>query len=339
MLTQEMSVTIRILHKQGNSIKGIARELGISKNTVKKYLVKGDKPSYRTRPTRPSKLDPFKPYLQQRIRDAAPDWIPASVLFDEILELGYTGKVRILSAYLQPFKKKVKQDPLVRFETPPGHQMQVDFTTIRRKGKTLKAFVATLGYSRACYVRFFDHERSEAWIDGLKGAFEFFGGTPKEVLFDNAKAIVIERDVYGKGKHRWNNALLELAEEYGFQPRACRPYRAKTKGKVERFNHYLKNSFVTPLIATLNQVGLELDVEIANAKVGKWLIEKANARIHATTKEVPNHRLIEEQRVFLPLPKTHKREVEAHINLPSAIPFESVQHPLSTYDQLLGGAL
>ena len=100
-------------------------------------------------------------------------------------------------------------------------------------------FVATLGYSRASYVFFFDHERSDAWLQGLGQAFDYFGGVPREVLFDNAKAVVIERDAYGIGQHWWNPQLLLLAKEYGFKPRLCRSYRAKTKGKVERFNRYL----------------------------------------------------------------------------------------------------
>jgi transposase len=92
---------------------------------------------------------------------------------------------------------------VVRFDTAPGLQMQVDFTVIRRQTPVLKAFVATLGYSRATFVHFYDHERSEAWLDGLRRAFDFFSGVPKEVLFDNAKTIMIKRDALGYGQHRW----------------------------------------------------------------------------------------------------------------------------------------
>lgn len=342
MLTQETSVTIKVLHKQGMGIKAIARELGISKNTVRKYLKKQGEPTYSSRPKRPSKLDPFKPYLNKRIEAAAPDWIPATVLFNEIVEQGYTGKIRILCGYVRQFKPQKPFEPVVRFETPAGKQMQVDFTIIRRGKSPLKALVATLGYSRATYVQFFDHERTDAWIEGMIGAFEFFGGVPQELLFDNAKAIMIERDVYGEGQHRWNTDLLNLAETYGFKPKVCRPYRAKTKGKVERFNHYLKNSFIVPLKATLNTAGLQLDVRTANAKIGPWLTNTANERVHQTTKAVPNQRLIEEQAVFLELP-THNGNVKLtpllSINTQTAVPFESLQHALSSYDQLLGASL
>jgi len=104
MLTQDTSVTIKVLYPQGMAIKAIARELGISKNTVKKYLKNSSQTQYAQRPKRPSKLDPFKPYLNQRIESAAPDWIPATVLFDEILAQGYTGKIRILCSYLSALK-------------------------------------------------------------------------------------------------------------------------------------------------------------------------------------------------------------------------------------------
>ena len=67
-------------------------------------------------------------------------------------------------------------------------------------------------------------------------AFAYFGGVPQHVLFDNTGTVVIERDPYGEGRHRWHNQMLALADTYGFMPKLCRPYRAKTKGKVERFH-------------------------------------------------------------------------------------------------------
>jgi hypothetical protein len=121
-------------------------------------------------------------------------------------------------------------------------------------------------------------------------------------MCDNAKSVVIERDAFGEGEHRWNTQLLALAETYGFTPKVCRPYRAKTKGKVERFNRYLKESFVVPLAATLRSSGLKLDVEAANSHIGRWLTEVANTRRHATTGERPAVRLAAEQAALLPLP-------------------------------------
>ena len=117
-------------------------------------------------------------------------------------------------------------------------------------------------------------------------------------------------------------------------PKVCRPYRAQTKGKVERFNHYLKNSFVVPLAASLNQVNLLLDVEVANSKKGPWLMEVANARTHATTGEVPQYRLDTEVHHLLPLPEL---QYAPSTIFPSVqpVPVESLQHPLSVYQALL----
>jgi transposase len=154
------------------------------------------------------------------------------------------------------------------------------------------------------------------------------------VLFDNAKSVIIERDCYGPGLHRWHAGMLECAHEYGFQLRVCRPYRARTKGKVERFNGYLKRSFLVPLTATLRSGGLTLDVETANREVLRWLNEVANNREHGTTGIAPCVRLIEDQAHLIALPVRMTQGVPA-ISHARVVPFESLQHPLSVYQSLL----
>lgn len=335
MITQEMLVEIHVLHRQGHGIRAIARILGVSRNTVRNYLRQPTKiPVYAERQIKPSKLDPFKPYLLERIKAARPHWIPATVLFREIQGQGYQGCLSTIKVFIRAFKT-YQSDPIVRFETDPGVQLQVDFTTIRRGQNSLKAFVATLGYSRASYVRFSKTEKQEDWLDGIEAAFEYFEGVPKELLFDNAKCIMIQRDAYGEGKHQWNPALSDQAKTYGYIPRACRPYRAKTKGKVERFNSYLKQSFITPLSATLKQAGLMLTVEAANAHVGPWLTNIAHQRDHGTTRVKPQVRLDEERLVFQPLPPKTSAEPALIIERITPLPIESFQHPLAVYDQLL----
>lgn len=327
---------IHVLHRQGHGIKTIARQLGISKNTVRKYLKEPiELPAYASRPARPTKLEPFKPYILERIAAAKPKWIPAVVLLREIREQGYQGGITMLRSFIFPYKQ-ITTEPVVRFETLPGEQMQVDFTTIRKGKQPLKAFVATLGYSRASYVHFFDNERNASWLHGIKEAFHYFGGVPRKLLFDNTKTIIIDRDAYGEGQHRWHSELLTLAKDYGFSPRVCQPYRAKTKGKVERFNGYLKGSFMTPLAASLKQSGLTLDVATANAHIGRWLQEIAHQRIHGTTGEKPQVLLDKERHYLLPLPD----DLHTIAPIPASpstrvIPLESIQHPLAVYDQLL----
>lgn len=331
---------IQVLSRQGLGIKAISRKLGISRNTVRKYLKQSNAmPAYKARSTKPSKLDAFKPYLLERIAAAKPHWIPGVVLLREAQEQGYSGGITVLREFILPFKQTTSE-PLIRFETEPGVQMQIDFTTIRRGRQTLKAFVATLGYSRATYVQFFDNEKEAAWIEGITEAFHFFEGVPKELLCDNAKAIIIERDAYAEGEHRWNNNMLQLSKDYGFRLKVCRPYRAKTKGKVERFNHYLKNSFITPLAARLKQSGLILDAQVANGHIGPWLQEVAHQRIHGTTEQKPQVLLDNERHHLLPLPNIKQDYVDVIVSQTTVpIPYESFQHPLSSYAQLHGSFL
>ena len=162
-----------------------------------------------------------------------------------------------------------------------------------------------------------------------------FGGVPSHVLFDNASTIVVERDAYGEGRHRWHRLLRELASEFGFSIRLCRPYRAKTKGKVERFNSYLKGSFLVPLAATLKQSGLKLDVDAANAHIGRWINDVANCRVHATTRERPDRRMVIERVALLPLPTMFGSAPQPTPTSLQPVPIESLQHPLSVYDELL----
>lgn len=310
--------------RSGKGIREIAKQLGCSRNTVRRYLREEQARRYGPRAPRATKLDPYRAYLAERVEQAKPRWNPATVLRREIAECGYDGGISQLKAWLAPLKQGTP-DPVVRFETLPGQQMQADFTWVRKGRDPLVAFVATLGYSRATYVKFGRSEDLEALQSGLREAFDFFGGVPEHVLFDNPKTVVIDRDAYGEG-------LRQLAEECGFKPRLCRPYRAKTNGKVERFNGYLKGSFLVPLAASLEAAGLKLMPEVANAHVRRWLDDVANVRVHATTKAVPATRLAEEQAVMLPAPAL---KAQAPLPVRVAIPFESLQHPLAVYDELL----
>jgi transposase len=319
--------------RRGVGIRQLARELGCSRNTVRRYLKDPTAARYGPRPARLTKLDSFKGYVLERVAAAAPEWIPAVVLLRELRERGYTGGLTQLKVFLAPHKQK-QAEPLVRYETAPGRQMQADFTTIRRGRQRLLAFVATLGYSRATFVRFTQGEDFATRRACLWEAFAHFGGVPAEVLFDNAKTVVLERDVYGAGRHRWHPGMLAFAEEMGFVARVCRPYRAKTKGKVERFNGYLKGSFLVPLAASLKSAGLRLDVDSANRAVSSWLAEVANCRVHAETKARPCERMQIEHPALQPLPRTSTSTVPA-ASPRRVLPLESVQHPLAVYQALL----
>ena len=181
MLGQEGYVEIHVMHRQGMSIKAISRELGVSRNTVRRYLRSRTVPELQARLAKPTKLDGYRRYLKSRVEAAHPDWIPATVLFAEIEALGYSGCVRSVSGYLATLKPKRKEDPLVRFETAPGRQMQVDWGAFRLNGRRVSLFLATLGWSRFNFGVFVENEQFETLRDCHERAFDAFGGVPLEV--------------------------------------------------------------------------------------------------------------------------------------------------------------
>lgn len=336
MLNKETQVEVTVLHRQGKGIREIARLTGLSRNSVRRILRGEAKNEYGPRMARPCKLDPFRDYLRGRVLAAQPARIPATVLLREIQERGYSGGITQLRLFLIALTPPKLEEPLIRFETEPGEQMQVDWVVFRRGKHPLSAFVATLGYSRMTYVEFVDNERLPTLLRCHANAFEFFAGIPKTALYDNMKTVVLDRDAFGLGQHRFQGGFLDFAKHSGFVPRLCRPYRAKTKGKVERFNRYLRGSFYVPLVSRLKQAGLFLDVETANREVRRWLNEVANVRIHATTREQPTALWQAERECLLPLPQPYSGlPKEIGVPLSKVIPFESWQHPLSTYDQLI----
>lgn len=345
MITQEESMTIQIMYKQGYSKKRIARELGISINTVRKYIASDSKPSYSKRSMKAMKLDPYRSYIKKRLQDAHPHWIPATVIFSEIKTQGYRGKLSMLRKYMRQQKPVANSEVIVRFETDPGYQMQVDWAEFRQGKDRLAAFIATLGYSRASYVEFVTNEKLETLLQCHENAFDYFEGVPREILYDNMKTIIIERNSYGQGQHRLQAGFWDFSKHYGFIPKVCRPYRPQTKGKVERFIHYLKNSFYYPLAAQLKPSGLIVDVAIGNQKVLTWLNDIANRRIHATTNEQPFKRLQLEQPHLQPLPVSYtgilpKFDIENDKSLSlqsvdNQYDGQEFQHDLSIYENLL----
>jgi len=263
VITGEVYVEIELLRKHGLSLRKIAEEVGCAVNTVRRHLEIDGLPRYERKKPRSTKLSPFEVYLQERQAAARPAWIPATVLHREIVEQGYTGGQSQLRAYMHKLKPTAPTDPTVRFETEPGEQMQVDWVEFRKGRNPLYAFCATLGYNRASFVEFVTDMKVETLIECHNHAFDYFGGIPQRALYDNMKTVVLERDASGEGAHRFHAGFLDYARHCGFVIKLCRPYRAKTKGKVERFNGYLRRSFYVPLVARLKQAGLTLGAGIS----------------------------------------------------------------------------
>lgn len=341
MLTAEERMELEVLKKHGAGIRELARVTGRSRNTVRRYLREGEAAAVRKAgPKRLEKLDPFKDYIVERVKAAAPDRILAAVLFREIKARGYGGGETRVKQFVRGLVPAPAPEPVVRFETEPGHQMQADWATMGHGGDKLKVFIATLGWSRVAYVEFCDDERVETLIRCHENAFLAFGGVPREVLYDNVRTVVIERNTYGRGVHRFHAGFIDYARHAGVLPRLCQPYRPKTKGKVERFIGYLKRSFWVPFVASMRQAGLKPDKHAANAAVGRWLREVANARVHATTCEVPAERLAIEAPLLQPLPTPYGGRSLRSVDPPARKAIMGYQHPLAVYDELFaaGGA-
>lgn len=352
MITKEVYVEIEVLRKHGFSLRKIAAEVGCAVNTVRSHLAKSSQPRYQRQKKRATKLLAYETYLRERQAAAHPQWIPATVLLGEIAALGYVGGISQLRAFLRTIRPQAAADPVVRFETAPGEQLQIDWVEFRKGSDPLYAFCATLGYSRASHVEFVTDMKVGTLIDCHQRAFHALGGVPKRLLYDNMKTVVLERDADGPGEHRYHAGFLDYAKHCGFVIKLCRPYRARTKGKVERFNGYLRRSFYVPLISRLKQAGLQLDAVTANAEVRRWLKDIANARIHGSTQVKPAQRLQEEQAHLQGIPPPWRGDIaaarplaegELPVETPAVRPTVAeqialptpAQHPLTVYAQLL----
>ena len=274
---------IKELHRTGVSISDIARLTGHDRKTVRAVIAGPLVRQRRPPPPRPSKLDPYKPYLEQRLADGV---FNAQKLFHELQARGYPGRPGLVRNFIQPFRAARAPRATVRFETAPGEQAQVDwahFGTIEHRGRTrpLYAFLFTLGWSRALYLEFTVAATTTAFLRGHLHAFRALGGCPRRILYDTLKSVVLERDP--DGAIHWNPTFLDFADHYGVTPAACRPYRAQTKGKVERSVGYVRTSFWPGLAAA--------DLADLNDRAREWVATVANRRVHGTTGEVPAERL------------------------------------------------
>jgi len=294
MLQLEDWMNLRDLHNQGLTISEIARRSGYDRKTVRKYLNSDQPPRPRPRQKRHSKLDPYKEYLLSRMGQGVFNCVK---LLAEIQRQGYPGEISILKDFVRPYRQQQRQLAVVRFETQPGHQAQVDwgyFGQIQVEGhwKKLYAFVMTLGYSRMKYVEFTLSCDLAHFLQGHVNAFRYFGGVVAEVLVDNLKTAVLGR----QGSHiQWHPRYLDLAAHYGFVPRACWPNRPQTKGKVENAMGYVKGNFWPGIALPQRRDGrLGVDLTDLNAQALGWCDTVSNAKLHATTQEVPQHRWVKE---------------------------------------------
>ena len=288
----DVSAMVR-LKELGWGAKRIAAELGCSKNTVKRWLRYGDWRPCVT-PSRSKKLDGLSDWLAERFRRHRGN---ADVIRQELAqEKDIHVSLRTVERTVAPLRRELVAEAraTVRFETPPGEQLQIDFGERRVEigGVATKVFffVATLGYSRRLHVRAFGHEKQESWFSGMESTFQAFGGIPREVLLDNARALVLHHDPSSR-EVVLHPRLHAFAKHWGFRIRACAPYRARTKGKDERGVGYVKrNAIAGRSFASWAAMEAHLDA---------WTRDIADLRVHGTTGEAPIDRFLREEAAAL----------------------------------------
>jgi len=295
MLNKGDWTMIQELRRRGVYQKDIAARLGVHPRTVRRALKRGGPPSGKRGGARGSKLDPYKSLVDKLLAEGV--W-NAVVILRELREAGYAGGYTILRDYIAPKRALRAAQATVRFETPPGRQMQNDWGDVVTEvaGKRAKVYfnVNTLSYSRRFHFWATDSADAEHTYEGIIRAFEYFGGVTEEVLVDNQKAAVTSHRV-GKAV-QFNERFYDLACHYGFTPRACRPHRARTKGKDERMVGYIKGNF-------FRRYRSFESYEHMNRLAEKWLAEEADPRVHGTVKEVVAERFKREASSLKPLPR------------------------------------
>lgn len=294
MLTKEDYMDIKQKVDRGVYKKDIAAELGVNTKTVSRAIRRGSEPAGRRPAARRSKLDPFKPLIDELLLE---DVWNAMVILDILREQGYSGGETLVRNYIRPKRPLRQSRQTVRFETKPGHQLQNDWGEIWRtvggERRKLHFTVSTLGFSRRFHFWITDKEDAEHTYEGLIRALEHFGGTTDEVLVDNQKATVLSHDA--RGRVRYNQSFLDLCGHYGMTPRACRPYRARTKGKDERMVGYVKGNFFKRHRAFGS-------IEEANNLALAWLGQVADRRRQDTVREIVSERFLRERPHLEPLP-------------------------------------
>jgi len=344
MFGRETRMLLRHYLEQGTSKSALARQLGVSRDTIHRWIRDGDLDrdlditpvQYGPRAPASTKLDAYKPIVEARL--AAYPELSAVRLFDEIRSAGYAGSYTQLKTFVRCVRPTPVPEPVIRFETPAGRQAQVDFARFRFPWGIRYALLVVLGYSRLLWCRFYPRQDMATLIDGLEDAFLYFGGVPQELLFDQMKAV-ITRDLRLEGGALVRNAeFLRFAHHWSFTPRACRPYRAQTKGKVERPVRYVRGNFV------YGRTFIH-DADLDHQRQ-QWLEHVANVRVHATTRERPRERFDREERLLLQ-PLAPRRYTSLVLERTATPPARQVPRPvvtvekrsLAAYAQLAGGAV
>lgn len=283
----------RLAEEEQLPIAEIARRLDLDRKTVRRCLKQTAWQPYR----RPERTDTLLVEHAEFLRERAPAVrYSAQVLYQELkLERGYAGGYDTVRRFVQPLRaaEAVAERASVRFETPPGQQSQIDWGSsrvhFRHQPVVLHLFILTLGYSRRHYMEPTLDERVPQFLDSHERAFDHFGGHTREHLYDRPRTICRPN---GEGGVIWNPTFQSFARYWGFEARLCRPYRARTKGKVESGVKYLKRNFLAGRTF--------VDLADVREQWQQWNATVADVRVHGTTHQAPLVRFAEEQGQLLP---------------------------------------
>jgi transposase len=312
-------VDIKTLHQQGYSIRAVAEATGFARNTARKAL-RGQHPLKRQATPRLGKLDPFHDCLRQRCAEHP---LSAVRLLAEIRPMGHAGSVDTLRRFLASLRQRqhARRKLTVRFETPPGEQAQADWSYCGRllghtgQPASVYAFALVLSYSRMLFVRFTTSMKMADLIACHQSAFAYLGGWPRVILFDNMKQVKL-------GPGRFNEQFLDFANHHGFSPKTHRPYRPRTKGRVERVIDHLKGNFLLGRSFT--------GLDDLNAQARLWLERVANVRLHATTGRRPIDLFEQEKGPLTPVasvpPYRHLDPVERTVNWEAMVHYQGSRY-------------
>ncbi len=298
---QEMEHLLVTMHAQGWTMRALCRYFKIGRNTVRRIVRKnkarrdGGHSLLVSKLPRGSKLDAFLPRIKELL--AAYPNITGVRLFEELRETGYRGGISILRGCLRSLRRKPKRNPIIRFETDPGVQGQMDWSpytiNFKQGGKaTVLCFSYILAFSRRHYIDFTLQRDFFTLIRRHRDAFEYFGGLPRQCLYDNEKTVVLRWEA---GRPVFNPAFIAFITHYQCRPIACRPGHPETKGKIEAPFLFVEKNL-------LNARDFQ-DLEHLRATARWWLREKSDPHRHDTTGRVVIE-LFEEQEkdALLPLP-------------------------------------
>jgi transposase len=296
----ELEHIVVAMHNEGCSIRELRRQFHLGRNTIRRILRKHAHQRdeghdiLKKNLKRASKLDAFEPEMEN-ILVKYPE-ITGIRLYEKLKESGYAGGITILRERLVKLRSPQKE-PVIRFETDPGRQGQMDWSPYTlpfiRTGKTqVQCFSYILGFSRRQYIDFTMRHDFYSLIRRHQDAFQYYGGVPRECLYDNEKTIVLRWEC---GRPVFNPAFTNFITHYNCKPIACRPASPKTKGKIEAPFNYVENNLLC---------GRDFqDLDDLRATARWWLKEKSDLHIHDTTKHAPIELFIEqEQGALQPLP-------------------------------------